>query len=418
MAKASFPQGTITVAQAQEMFMAMADSQVGYRSGSYQWSLYGKGSRWDDDWNGRQVYWCYLGMSWVMAQTFGAKAAIAGIGLQNSHPNWPPAGGTATWLLWEWFRANNRWVGMERAQPGDISLQSWGRTGKPTDHVEIVSGYYRASDDSYPTIGFNTSAGNPTAGARVARVRRYRRPTVGIYRPNWEALVMVYNAQKIAEGITELSGTVIDHLELLGYKGSVDGVKDFQREHGLTVDGIVGPKTSARLETEVSKAIDELMAAIKQVDTKVDKLRGERLNFDTKTRDQLDTLLDTTEEHRRQLNTVGRVAAEARDQWAVEEQRTTLVKKILGYDLYGFSLHWWLRRGFLGRKFDHKNYPFDPGSPADLEHRTAEAVTGETIPPYGGAEKRPGEVTPGKGEDDINVPLPIHPTPEEQERQP
>lgn len=283
--KATFPKGPITVAQAIDMYMAMVDSQVGYASSSALFSTYGKGTgTWQENWNGRQVSWCVMGLGWAFEACFGAKAAIAGIGLQTANRNWPPAGWTATWLWLAWFRDNNRWVGMENCQPGDISLQSWGRTKNEVDHGETVTGYYRKSDDSYPATGFNTATGNASAGAGVQRTRRYRRQTVGIYRPDWEALVQTYNAERIAEGVVDLT-EIASSLKALDFPATVDGVRQYQQEnkaapHNLAVDGIPGPKTRAALEAdmatlqEVQKAVQEQGAQITALTQALSAHRG------------------------------------------------------------------------------------------------------------------------------------------------
>lgn len=298
--KASFPEGPITEAQAQDMLMAMVDSQVGYASNSATWSMYGKPQNWPVAWNGRQVYWCALGLSCMFTNTFGAKAAAAGIGLQTTNPNWPPAGWTATWLWLGWLRNNNRWVGMERARKGSIIMESWGRTSHEVDHVEVASGPYRKSDDSVPGYGFNTATGNSSAGAGVMRVRRYRRNIVGVYDPDWTALVMVYNAERAGEAILELTEEVIEYLELLGYEGSVTGVRAFQGDHGLVVDGIVGPITSKALEDKVSEVLD----AVKALERKVDQM--DTVNVHQSTADFLATGRKGTQPRGWFLDLVGR----------------------------------------------------------------------------------------------------------------
>lgn len=268
IAKATFPKGKITVAQAKAMVLSIADSQVGYNPGSNV-SIYGNGTRWatKGTWHW-QGYWCARGISWVFDYCFGAEAAKAGIGKQPHSPK--PAGWAATWLWRDWLRAKGLWVGLERAQPGDISMQSWGRTTNPTDHVELVTGKWNGS--YYNCIGFNTvsqGTSGVTSGGGVWRVRRNRTALVAIYRPDWDALVKVYNASVAAEdigkGIIDLTQYAQSLLDL-GYPATEAGVKKFQKDEGLTEDGIVGPITSKALEDKVSEVLDAVKALERKFD--------------------------------------------------------------------------------------------------------------------------------------------------------
>lgn len=257
--RANFPKGPINIDQAIDMLMAVAESQVGYASSSAQWSMYGKGKNWRTEWGNRQVYWCALGLSWAFEQAFGAEAAKAGIGLQAAAWSRPPAGWTATWTWLDWFRSGGRWVGIKNCQRGDVSMQFWGRTKNATDHVELVSGR-KISPNAYPTIGFNTATGNVTAGAGVQKAVRYRAQTVGIYRPNWEALVLAYNAGVVVEAVEDLT----QHAEALGafgFPATPEGVGGYQRlrsdaPHYLVVDKKFGPKTRTALEADMATLED------------------------------------------------------------------------------------------------------------------------------------------------------------------
>lgn len=252
--RAAFPKGKITQKQARAMFVAMADSQVGYASGNPNYSMYGKASNWRTKWNGRNVYWCALFGSWCAEQAFGREAALAGFGRQVNSANYPPVGGT--WTVWVlgWGRARGAVKPFNSQQSGDISLQRYGRTGAEVDHYEIVR--TGRSLNLSNTIGGNTSPGNASAGAGVYRAVRSRGVTKAIIRPDWNALVRVYNSQ-----ITE------------------DDMSDAQ--------------------------YNDLKKMIKGVDTKVNKLRGERTNSHVQQMALLGKISD-------QLNVVGRVAAEAR----------------------------------------------------------------------------------------------------------
>lgn len=72
---------------------------------------------------------------------------------------------------------------------------------------------------------------------------------------------------------------------------------------------------------------------------------------------------------------------------AVEAAPEATVTAWLGRVIYGFNLAWWIRRGLVPVR-DHKQYPADPGSPADIELRVAEQTLGEKVEPYDGSQKR------------------------------
>ena len=264
LTRASFPKGPITQAQARAMVVAMVDSQVGYASGNPNWSIYGEPESWRTDWKGRQVYWCLLFLSWAFEQTFGAEAARAGIGRQTTDWGWPPCGGT--WTVWahNHAHATGRVVPFDSQQSGDLILTRWGRTGDPVDHVDLAIGPRTLNLAN--VIGGNTSSGNASAGAGVYRAARTRSRVVTIFRPDWAALVATYNA------------------------------------------------TTTPQEDELSTE------AVREIKDHIDTLRRERTNAHTKEMGRFDDLearlqrLEATQaEHTRQNNTIGRIAAEARE---------------------------------------------------------------------------------------------------------
>lgn len=381
--KASFPKGPITIKQARAMVMAMADSQVGYTSGNPNWSLYGEEENWPEDWNGRQVYWCALFIAWVFVQCFGAKAARAAIGWQTTNRNWPPAGWTATFLWINWFRQNNRWVGIDNCQSGDISLQSWGRTTKETDHVGLVTG--RAlGKDIYPGLEGNTSPGSTSAGAGVYRVVRPRWATVGVYRPDWAALVAIYNANVAGDVIVDWT-SIHRMLIALGYSANVTGLRNYQKARGLTVDGIPGKNTTAALEAD--------MASLKEIDRQI----GNLANRVEQTWQLINDMAKRQSDQQNQLNTLGRQNAQIRDDGPARTAQE--IKDSLAAQ--GFSLDWWIRNGLVLDP-THRQYPADPGSPADLLIQVFEKVTGEDYVPYDGTQKRP--IGPGNvHQNDLDV---------------
>ena len=215
--RASFPKGKITESQARDMFVSMADSQVGYASGSPSWSMYGKSSNWRSNWNGRQVYWCALFLSWCAEQAFGTAAARAGFGRQYNSAAYPPVGGTWTVWMLNWGRARGAVVPFNRQRKGDICLTDWNRVpGAEVDHVDVVRGPRILNLSN--VIGGNTSSSSASAGAGVYRAARPSNRVRAIIEPDYKALVRVYNANIIEES-DELSAAEVkeikDHIDVL-----------------------------------------------------------------------------------------------------------------------------------------------------------------------------------------------------------
>lgn len=120
----------------------------------------------------------------------------------------------------------------------------------------------------------------------------------------------------------------------------------FQSDHGITVDGRVGPVSRTTMENTMRK-LDDLARQIEALGRKIDA------NHTAQTR----TLTQI-------LGAVTKVAA---DVWT--------------YALYGFPAHWWVRRGGILDP-GHRHFPADPGSPADKELR-AEALESGRATVYG-----------------------------------
>lgn len=153
--------------------------------------------------------------------------------------------------------------------------------------------------------------------------------------PSWETPQHMRAVQRLLNDVTN-AGLVVD-----GVRGpkTEAATKHYQTEYrdDLTVDGSPGPKTR--------KALEEDMSEIKALRNEVRAL---------------------TQEVKR------------------KPTAKQIVQEWMTHRLYGFAAHYWLRRGSLGANTDHHHWPADPGSPADLELRTAEAILGEPVEPYTG----------------------------------
>ena len=260
------------MATVSELRAAVVDSflsQVGYTSGSYESSKYGLAQNWRSPWLGGVKAWqglyCGRSYSWNFDQVLGAEAGRAAIGLQGYAI---PVGFAATWLHREWFMANNRHVGFANSQPGDAFLFKLpGRPLNPTNHIGMFVKWHTPGKVAITVEG---NLPNPTIGttSSIGVHLHYRDITyvVGVYRPNWQAAATIYNKQNPdpKEGITVAEADrIIERIDTLRRERTNAHVKELANQEAIL----------ARLE-----AVEAAQA-----------------------------------EHTRQNNTIGRVAAEARE---------------------------------------------------------------------------------------------------------
>lgn len=160
--------------------------------------------------------------------------------------------------LMQWFRSRKQMV--ERPQKGDIVFFKFGKTNRSTNHVGIVE---EASQwpANITTIEGNTSVTSDDNGGCVMRRTRSKSSIVGFARPEYEGKVQ--NTIGVKDKPTIKMGSKGDwvkvaqaRLLMYGYQIEVDGdfgpntknaVVSFQASYGLTKDGIIGPKTWAKL---------------------------------------------------------------------------------------------------------------------------------------------------------------------------
>lgn len=160
--------------------------------------------------------------------------------------------------LMQWFRSRKQMV--ERPQKGDIVFFKFGKTNRSTNHVGIVE---EASQwpANITTIEGNTSVTSDDNGGCVMRRTRSKSSIVGFARPEYEGKVQ--NTIGVKDKPTLKMGSKGDwvkvaqsRLLMYGYQIEVDGdfgpntknaVISFQASYGLTKDGIIGPKTWAKL---------------------------------------------------------------------------------------------------------------------------------------------------------------------------
>lgn len=194
-------------------------------------------------WNG--VPWCAIFMSWGFLGSTGQMGGKAA-----SVP-----------LLRQRFQAQGRYGSTPKV--GALAIFNYDK------HVEYVIGVY----SSYVlTVGGNTSRADGTNywGGEVAIKRRSRSAIKGYCYPRYAAVTAptkpttptyrAYpgHAHKDSSADDSHVGKIQSRLKALGfYKMAIDSkfgdgteaaVKAFQKSKGLTVDGVVGPKTWAALK--------------------------------------------------------------------------------------------------------------------------------------------------------------------------
>lgn len=158
----------------------------------------------------------------------------------------------------DWGRRRGLEVSKYEGKYGDLVLFDWDNTGyDDADHIGFIIN--KNSDGTYTTVEGNTSAGNDSDGGEVMKRLRYTSTIRAILRPKYTSDVpsgsdsIPYNRfPTVQRGSTNETWVKIAQAGVGLMFTDADGgfgdktnhwVCDFQRKHGLTADGIVGPKT-------------------------------------------------------------------------------------------------------------------------------------------------------------------------------
>ncbi|MCE0488334.1 cell wall-binding repeat-containing protein [Ornithinimicrobium sediminis] len=253
---------SLTGATLRKQFLTVVNDQVGYTSGQYEHSRYGRRSTWASDWlkpQDWQGFWCNRFLSWGVDQVMGTNPGRAAVGHQAGTPL--PVGFAATWLQRDWFRAHGRHVGYAAAEPGDffLFLMNGPRKANPTNHIGVCS---RSVAGRHEVLEGNLA--NPGKGADTIGVWYHRRPlqgpygkVVAVYRPDWSAAAKVYNREHPGSVVTRPvpppTAEQKAQLKLLGYSQNTAGVRKFQKANGLMGLGMVGPQTKTLLAQRVTE---------------------------------------------------------------------------------------------------------------------------------------------------------------------
>jgi len=198
--------------------------------------------------------WCAMFVSWVLDQA----------GITGYKHAYTPTGADR-------FRQQDRWFTSD-PEPGDLVYYDF----PPHERIEHVGLVVRENEDgSITTIEGNTSSGDQGSqsnGGGVFRRRRLPNLVVGYGRPPYEGSSKPERPEKTFkkkgsfglgdEGSDvriwqrQLNAVADAGLEVTGEfdQDTLRSTRSFQEEHGLKVDGEIGPLTLAAMEKEYQEA--------------------------------------------------------------------------------------------------------------------------------------------------------------------
>lgn len=352
-----------TVTSAVKAVLDLARSQIGYQPGM-TYSKYGV-------WYGSpNVLWCVAGTTWTFYNALGDATAKKVVGVQP----WAPLNrGWSFTVAWrEWLQENGKKVAIKDAQPGDILFYKYptrdDRNQNPVNHADLVEENH-ASAGYLTIIGFNTpkpgTAGDPSNGRGVWRANRSvtDQYLVDAYRVNWDALGYTPYGKTVEE-VQQIVG-MTDPGERGFYGPATEqAVRVYQEaliELGALAkkaDGLWDRQTDDAQEA-VMEQLNNLAQQVQNLEAKIDQILANQ-----------DPQAERTfrEQVLAQIKALPKNTATAVWQWTAP-----------GHGI--FNAWWWLRRGAVLNP-EHKQFPADPGSPADIERKAAEKILGKSLPPY------------------------------------
>lgn len=160
-------------------------------------------------------------------------------------------------------------------------------------------------------------------------------------------------------------------------------VRTLQRLVRVTPDGLWGPASTGAMRT-LQRALGVPPTGLPGDEATRTALAHDLGLDPTATYPDLEDTMSKIDELLDEVRATKALARQTRDEVRATPKRTA--RAVWARTLYGFAAHWWLRRGSLGTRTDHPNYPADPGSPADVERQAAEKILGHPVPHYTGKE--------------------------------
>lgn len=247
--------------------LEIAGEEVGYTEGEHGWSKYGQ---WAGD---PYAQWCAEYLCWCVDQVdqrYGTEL------LTKVYPLYSGSNTGRDWFIrqgryvvrwghlenwgYQWLKGQEEYIstGDYIPQPGDWVFFTW-TSDQNTDHVAMVE-YCTVDQDG--KVQLHVLEGN--APSAVQR---------NVYDLTYSRILGYGTVHDVAE-YTMRSGntgakvqTLQDKLVYLGYleedkadgrygSGTVEAVKTFQADHGLTTYGIANQRTQKALELALEEAID------------------------------------------------------------------------------------------------------------------------------------------------------------------
>lgn len=307
-----------------------------------------------------RALFCMAGWSWCWDKALGTIDARNIIGYQT-HGGTAPNGRGYVWTVAFWTQMSGRRVALRNLKPGDAVLYKYPTSGtrntNPVNHVDIVEvnnpagGYVDCIGFNVPKPGAPAGTDQSRGGGVWRRRTYYGNPYVvgGIsINAAWLANRASVEWGRIKTYLTELGLANLSDSNVVG-PATTAGIQAYAKEYGYT--GHVYDRNSllAHLEVTMSKILD----ALAKVNANVVALRKEVAEVSDRT------------------------TAEAISNAVWHTKHTN----------HGpFNAWWWLRRGLILNP-EHKNFPADPGSPADVERKSQALILNEDIPPYTGGNK-------------------------------
>lgn len=336
-----------------------ARTQVGKHFGPGGWNTYGAwyGPGWD------YALFCAAGWSWSWYMALGHAEAHRIIGHQR-YGGVAPLRRGYVWTVGLLKDHEHHRVPLRQLKPGDALLFKYPTSGtrntNVVNHVDMVE-YNNPAGGYMDCIGFNVPRPGAPAGSDQSQGGGVWRRRIWYSNPYLVAGLKM-PAEQVAKanrkGWTKVQRLFND----LGY-GPFQGtgtpgpstqatVDQYSKDYGYTGDRDDWVALTAHLEDTMSK-IDTLI-------TEVRALRKEQ------------------REQRAVVDVIRRLVDKAAIAAAVWQYK---------FDGHGiFNAWWFLRRGAVLNP-EHKQFPADPGSPADIERQAAEKVLGYEVEPYVGAKE-------------------------------
>ena len=184
--------------------------------------------------SGNQYPWCCVFISWLFKAEQGlCKKTASCVDLLS------------------WFEQRGQVVKVPQA--GDIVFFKYSTNARRTNHVGLV---VSVNGNVINTIEGNTSTTSQDNGGKVMQRNRYSN-IVAYARPKYTINTTIDEKPVLKIGSKGDWVTIAQgRLAINGYNIDVDGdfgpktkqaVIDFQKKHGLTADGVIGPKTWEKL---------------------------------------------------------------------------------------------------------------------------------------------------------------------------